>query len=164
MSVLVMPHAEDQAAVEKALPGFMFALAFESLGADGFTVRADLEELANKASAAALSHTCGMHQQKLAGIVAKDGYDVMKNAGTNNVRILIGALAQVFVKLQDRGCTVDHDGLLVALSIVAEIDDDVTDWGTRNQINPVMVQLDNQLRAKGYFTKIAGDGLQLISA
>lgn len=151
MTAILMPQARDHTRCEKALPGFMFALAFESLGNDGYTVRADLEELANKASAAALEGTLGAHMQKLAKIIADDGYYVLKNAGTDNVTLLIGAMARLFPKLQDEGFDVDKDGLLVALGIAAEIDDGVTDWGRPNQLTPIMNRMHNSFREKGYF-------------
>lgn len=147
-----MPQARDHARVERALPGFMFALCFESLRSDGYEVRMDLEELANKASAAALEGTLGAHQQKLATIVATDGYAVLKNAGTDNLTMLIGAMSRLFPKMQLEGFDICKDALLVALGVAAEIDDGVTDWGKPNQLTPIMARLHNNLRDKGYFT------------
>ena len=153
MNMLLMPVDGDKARVERALPGFMFALAFESLREEGYEVRADLEELANKASAAALEGTLGAHQQKLAGIIADHGYYCLRNAGTDKLTLLIGAMARLFPKLQAEGINVCKDALLVALGIAAEIDDGVTDWGRPNQLTPVMVRLHNNLRDKGYFCR-----------
>lgn len=156
MSVLLLPQAQDHVRVEKALPGFMFALAFESLRNEGYHVRADLEELANKTSQAALEGTYSHHQQKLATIIAKDGYAVMKDAGTDQLTLLIGAMSRLFPKIQDEGFDVDKDALLVALGIAAEIDDGVTDWGKPNQLTPIMGRLHNNLRRLGYFSTLNG--------
>lgn len=148
---LLLPVEQDRLRVQNALPGYMFALLFESLNKAGFEIREDLLELANKASAAALHGTLGAHQSQLAGIVQSDGYDVLKHAGTNEVRHLVGALARLFVKMQDEGFQVNENGLLIALGIAAEIDDGVTDWGKPHQLTRIMEKLHNGLRDKGYF-------------
>lgn len=160
MGTILLPKDRDHQRVEKALPGFMFALCFESLRSNGYEVRADLEELANKASAVALEGTLGQHMQKLATIIADDGYYCLKHAGTDDPALLVGAMARLFPKLVDEGFPVDHDGVLVALGIAAEIDDGVTDWGAPARLKQVMGILHRNLREKGYFTTIASPTLQ----
>ncbi len=93
MSMILLPHEADQQRVQSALPGYMFALAFNSLADSGYTVRADLIELANNCSGVAIAEAPANRQAMLAGRVQKDGYDVLKHAGTDNVPKLCRYLA-----------------------------------------------------------------------
>jgi hypothetical protein len=151
MSMLLSHSEADRRMVEEALPGFMFALLFNSLRNMGYTVRSDLEELANKCSAVAIAVAPIAKQPTLAKIVQDHGYAVLKECGTDTVNELIGGLARCLVKLQDQGRHVNQDGLIIALGICAEIDDGVEDWGKPAKLNVVMSRIDNELRKKGYY-------------
>lgn len=152
---LMVPRTEDQLRIEAALPGYMYALLLESLAKEGFEIRKDLADLANKSAAAALEGTLGEHQQKLCKVIEQDGYAVLKDAGQESVRVLIGGLSRCLVKIRDDGYHVNENGLLVALGIHAEIDDGVTDWGREPEIVATASKIENNLRAKGYFKRTA---------
>jgi hypothetical protein len=157
VNALVLPMDGDQKRVEQALPGFMFALMFESLQGQGLEVRQDLVELSDKASAAALHGTYGAHQQKLAGIVADHGYGILKHAGSDdNLPLLIGSLSRLLVVLRDRGVVVEENALLVALSICTEIDEGFEEWGKPQSMKRVMAGIDREARSKGYFSTLTG--------
>lgn len=150
---ILMPAemAADHRRVEQALPGFMFALLFESLRNQGLEVRMDMEDLANKCSAAALATELGPKQVNLAKIVQRDGHAVLKNIGVDELPLMIGGLSRCLVKMQDQGRAVNQDALIIALSICAEIDDGVTDWGYPRRLNRTMSAIDNELVKLGYF-------------
>ena len=152
--LVMIANPEDRMRVEQAIPAYMYALLFESLRKDGFEVRADLEELANKASAGALEGTVGEHQQRLAAMVEQEGYGILKDAGENSVTVLIGGLSRCLCKLVDNGAIVNQDAMLIALSIAAEMDDGVEDWGRPIEANRVMVALDNEMNSRGVLRPI----------
>jgi len=154
-TLLMVMNPEDRRRVEQALPAYMYALLFETLRKKGYYVRADLEELANKISAAALEGTVGEHQQRLAAMVEQDGYGILNDAGEDSTPVLIGALSRCIVKLVDRGTMIHPDTTTIALAIAAEMDDDVGDWGRPAEVNRVMVEIDNQLHRRGYLRPIA---------
>jgi hypothetical protein len=137
--------------VQEALPGFMYALLFSSLRTAGYEVRADLEELANKCSAAALAQALGPKQAELSVIVQRDGYAILKDAGENHMTVLLGGLSRCLVKMVDQGRAVNADATIIALAICAEMDDGVEDWGKPRQANRAMSALDNQFTRMGYF-------------
>lgn len=151
MSKLLLTQSVDQAAVERGMPGFMFALLFASLREKmNLQVRADLEELANKASVAPLHGMDRPRQQMLATLLEKEGHRILSAANENHLPTLIGGLSRMLVKLADDGVTVEQNALLVALAIAGEIDDG-EDWGPEYAINKSMVALDNEARRQGYF-------------
>lgn len=150
--LITIADPKDHDRIQNALPGYMFALLFDSLRQKlNLEVRADLEELANKSSAAALQDTVAHHMVRLCKEVEKVGYSALGAAGTDDLRLLIGGCAHAFVKIQADGIGVNPDAVLVALGIAAEVDDGITDWGTRNQIMPVAVRIANDLQRAGYF-------------
>jgi hypothetical protein len=153
MNAIIMPQQEqDRKLVEQCLPGFMFELLFESLLKEGYDVRLDLKEYAGKCSVAALveAQPDPFTVRRLADRVNKDGYDILKHAGTENVRFLVGGLARCLARMAADGVEMLQDVMLIVLGICSEMDDGVLDWGGKRVVDMVAGKLERNFREKGY--------------
>jgi hypothetical protein len=157
MSAIILPQTKiEQDMVQQCLPGFMFEYLFDNLAREGYGVRMDMKELAGKCSVSPLVKEPPLDPftiRRLADRVQKDGYDVLKNAGTDNIRILVGGLSRMLVRMKNDGIDVNNDATILALGVCAEMDDGVEDWGKKNVVDRVAGKLERNLRDKGYMFK-----------
>jgi hypothetical protein len=157
MTGILLLRDQRRDIVEQGLPGYMFSLLFESLRKNtGFEVRADLEELANKASIAALHDKTRFEQVGIGKQMESDGYRILNAANTDDIRVLIAAFAQYLCQLAaERNVLVENNALMVGLAIAAEVDDDENSgWGTTKAINSARHKLDKEARSLGYFMSV----------
>lgn len=162
MNAIVLPqHEEERKLVEQCLPGFMFELLFDSLLKQGYDVRLDLKEYAGKCSVAALveAQPDPFTVRRLADRINKDGYDVLKDCGTDEPRFLVGGLARYLTRAVARGVAVNQDATLIALGVCSEMDDGVMDWGGKTVVDRIAGRIERNLRDKGYMmvTVVVGD-------
>jgi hypothetical protein len=153
MNAIIMPQQEEERKiVEQCLPGFMFELLFDSLLKDGFDVRLDMKEYAGKCSVVALveAQPDPFTVRRLADRINKDGYDVLKDCGTDQPRFLVGGLSRFLTRAVADGVPLNQDAAIIALSICAEMDDGVMDWGSKTVVDRIAGRIERNLRAKGY--------------
>lgn len=138
---------------ELSLPGYLFSLLFDSLlRNDGMEIRSDLSELANKASVAQLDGRDRFTQVRLARKLESDGHQILSAAGTDDLKLMTGAVARWLCAIAVRNIPVEENGLMVALAIAAEIDEDADEtWGNPKYMNVLMNKMDNAARKLGYF-------------
>ncbi len=147
--ILVRDQRKDR--LEQGLPGYMFSLLFESLRQNhGLTVRADLEELANKASILPLQNATRFEQVSIGKQMQDEGHAILSAANEDNIPTLTAGLARLICTLASRGVYVEDNALMVALAIASEADE-TNDWGRPKSINKAMVKIDNAARSLGYF-------------
>ena len=152
MSIELLRDEAHQIA-ELSLPGYLFSLLFDSLlRNDGLAVRQDLAELANKASVAQLNGRDRFTQVRLAQKLERDGHQILSAAGVEDLKLLTGSTARWLCAITMRNIPVEENGLMVALAIAAEIDEDEdASWGNPKYMNVLMNKLDNEARKLGYF-------------
>jgi hypothetical protein len=152
VSIILPQHDTERKLVEGCLPGFMFELLFESLIKDGYDVRLDLKEYAGKCSVSALveAQPDPFTVRRLADRVNKDGYDVLKDCGTDEPRFLVGGLSRCLTRMVADGVSINHDATLIALGVCSEMDDGVMDWGGKTVVDRIAGRIERNLRAKGY--------------
>jgi hypothetical protein len=158
MTAIILPQTEkERAMVQACLPAAMFELLFTSLLNDGYDVRLDMKEYAGKASVAPLMQEPPLDPftvKRLAERVQKDGYDILKNAGTDDPRFLVGGLARYLVRMKADGIDLSQDTTIIALGICAEMDDGVEDWGKKLVVDRIAGRLEKNFREKGYMFKL----------
>jgi hypothetical protein len=153
MNAIILPQQEEERKlVEQCLPGFMFEFLFNSLQQAGYDIRLDLKEYAGKCSVAALveAQPDPFTVRRLAGRVQKDGYDVLKECGTDEPRFLVGGLARCLTRMVNDGVSMNQDVVIIALGVCAEMDDGVLDWGSKTTVDRVAGRIERNFRHKGY--------------
>ncbi len=143
----------NNAAVQKALPPFMLALAFASIEQDQKEhIRPDLSKAVNIASTVPLSHLDPFSRYKCAKMVEVEGFAILKasNAG-DDMRGMTYGMCLMILKLAEEG-RVDPESQAVLVSIdITEEAKEVPEWGKFEVASRYAEAMMKEAFAKGYF-------------